>query len=189
MADDCLVTLSLGEHTIAKNHEEILRHLGKYPLIIFSNAYVWSEPTAEALAGGNAWLRVSVDAGTRETFAKIKGVDGFDRVCDNLEKYAKHGTLVLKYIVFPELNDDDANMHGFTKLVDRLNAKANLSRDFVDDVELSDKTLKKIAEIIIYFQNNEKLYGVDCRPNEFVRLQNILKGLGEKRMLKKRGSY
>jgi pyruvate-formate lyase-activating enzyme len=178
MADDCLVTLSLGEHTIAKNHGEILQHLSKYPLIIFSNAYAWSEPTAEALADGNTWLRVSVDAGTRETFAKIKGVDGFDRVCQNLEKYAKCGTLVLKYIIFPKLNDDDVNLFKFVELADKLNAKINLSRDYSDGDDLSNEILKKIAKIIVYFRLKSKFYGIELRTNERRRLQELLESHG-----------
>jgi uncharacterized Fe-S cluster-containing radical SAM superfamily protein len=177
VADDCLITLALGEPTIAKNHGEILQHLGRYPLIVFSNAYVWSEPTAEALADGNTWLRVSVDAGTRETFAKIKGVDGFGRVYKNLENYAKYGTLVLKYIVFPELNDDDANLYGFMELADRLNAKVNLSRDFAGSTDISEEFLKKLAELTVHFQNKKKLYGIAFRPNERRRLQDIIQGM------------
>jgi len=178
MADDCLVTLSLGEHTVAKEHDAVLKRLCKYPLIIYSNAYVWSEPTAEALAGGNTWLRVSVDAGTRATFAKIKGVDGYDRVCENLEHYAKHGTLVLKYILFSGQNDDDADLYGFMELAEKLGAKVNLSQDYGGDCGLSKKTLEKISEIIIHFQDKGKLYGVEFRASEREHLKSLIKKMG-----------
>jgi pyruvate-formate lyase-activating enzyme len=181
MADDCLVVLALGEYTVVRNHGAILKRLERYPLILFSNAYVWSDPTAEALSNGNTWLRVSVDAGTRETFKKIKGVDGWERVCGNLEKYSKLGTLVLKYIIFPGQNDDEANLNGFYELCDRLGAKANLVRDFAEkegDGDFTDETLERAAEFIIHFQSRGKLYGVECRPGERARLQALLKAKG-----------
>jgi hypothetical protein len=178
MADDCLITLSLGEYTVARNHGAVLKRLEKYPLILFSNAYKWSDPTAEALSNGYTWLRVSIDAGTRETFKKIKGVDGWERVCGNLERYSKLGTLVLKYIIFPGQNDDEANLKGFYGLCDRLGAKANLARDFAGDGDFTDETLEKAAEFIIHFQNSRKLYGVECRLGERTRLQALLKAKG-----------
>jgi hypothetical protein len=175
MADDCLVTLSLGEYTVAKNHDVVLKYLERYPLILFSNAYVWSDPTAEILSNGHTWLRVSVDAGTRETFKRIKGVDGWERVCGNLERYSRCGTLVLKYIIFPGQNDDEVNLNGFYELCDRLGAKANLSRDFAGDDDFTDETLERAAEFIVHFQTRGKLYGVECRPGERARLQELLK--------------
>jgi hypothetical protein len=178
VADDCIIILSLGEYTVARNHGAVLKRLEKYPLILFSNAYKWSDPTAEALSNGYTWLRVSVDAGTRETFKKIKGVDGWERVCENLERYSKLGTLVLKYIIFPGQNDDEANLKGFYELCDRLGAKADLSRDFAGDGDFIDETLERIAEFIIHFQNSGKLHGVECRPGERARLQVLLNEKG-----------
>jgi pyruvate-formate lyase-activating enzyme len=179
LANDCLIALSLGEYTVARNHGAVLKRLKKYPLILFSNAYKWSDPTAEALSDGRAWLRVSVDAGTREAFKKVKGVDGWEKVCGNLEKYSKLGTLILKYIIFPGQNDDQANFNGFYELCDRLGAKAELSRDFaIEESELGDETLEKMAEFIIHFQTCGKLYGVECRVGERARLRTLMEEKG-----------
>jgi pyruvate-formate lyase-activating enzyme len=175
---DCLVTLGIGEYTIARNHGAVLKRLEKYPLMLFTNAYKWSDPSAEALTRGNTWLRVSVDSGTRETFAKVKGVDGWDKVCGNLERYAKLGTIILKYIIFPGQNDDDANFKGFYELADRLGAKTELSRDYFGDGDLPEETLEKMAEFIIHFQNSGKLYGVDCLPDARARLRALLQSKG-----------
>jgi hypothetical protein len=184
VAEDCLIMLSLGEYSVVKKHGAILKHLSKYPLILFGNAYKWSDPTAEALENGNTWLRVSVDAGNRETFARIKGVDGWDKVCGNLERYAKLGTIVLKYIIFPGQNDDDANFKGFYELADRLGVKVNLSRDFSYDGDLSGEILEKAAEFIIHFQNSGKLWSVELRPGERERLQTLLQSKGVLKLTK-----
>lgn len=56
-------------------------------VIFNSNAITLTERRAETLiAAGLDELRVSLDATTSETYARIRGVDAFDKVVDNLER-------------------------------------------------------------------------------------------------------
>jgi pyruvate-formate lyase-activating enzyme len=176
LADDCYIILVMGEYSIVKNHDMILRRLSKYPLLLSSNAYLWSEPTARALGSGTTWLRVSVEAGTRETFQRIKGVDGFAQVCANLKKYADIGNVILKYIIFPGINDNEIDLNGFFELCDKLGARANLSRDYAYMDDFSDETLEIAVKFILHFQKTGKLYGmVEVHPSERIRIQSVLK--------------
>jgi MoaA/NifB/PqqE/SkfB family radical SAM enzyme len=48
------------------------------------------------------YLRISVDAATKETYAKVKGVDRWDTLNKNLKEFKKQGELGLAYLVTHE---------------------------------------------------------------------------------------
>jgi len=50
------------------------------------------------------WVGVSIDAGTKETFAKIKGVSesAFTKVLDNISKVSNTVDITYKYLVHPD---------------------------------------------------------------------------------------
>ena len=60
-----------------------------------------------------SFLNVSVDAGTRETYREVKGLDAYDRVLSHIRRYAQEGAVIeIKYILMPE-NCDRENIDGF----------------------------------------------------------------------------
>ncbi|GHV53401.1 hypothetical protein FACS1894216_11320 [Synergistales bacterium] len=84
-----------------------------------SNCSVYYEELAEACRDGKAYIITSVDSGTRETFKKIKGVDSFGKVRDNIKRYndfAGYSTVQMKYIFLPGVNDNKADIEGFIEL-------------------------------------------------------------------------
>jgi hypothetical protein len=92
---------------------------------------------------------VSLDAGTRETFAKIKGLDLFDKVCDNLVRYSSKGPVRLKYIILPGLNDNEADIDGFVALCVRLKATAvDVTRELSDMAQFGGHTIGMIARML-----------------------------------------
>ena len=73
-------------------------------------------------------VNVSLDSGTKETYAKVKGVDCFDKVVANLRKYKSAGVKIeLKYILIENLNDAEAD---FDKFVD-------IARELADQIILT----------------------------------------------------
>jgi wyosine [tRNA(Phe)-imidazoG37] synthetase (radical SAM superfamily) len=69
-------------------------------------------------------VNCSLDAGTRETYKIIKGVDCFEKTCKNLEIYRDLGVpLLLKYIILDGVNDNKKDIDGFIDLAVRLNSK------------------------------------------------------------------
>jgi hypothetical protein len=64
-------------------------------------------------------LEVSLDAGTRETYATYKGKDVWDQVTANIIRYREYGQVDLKYICdFP--NVGDADIEGFVEFALRV---------------------------------------------------------------------
>ncbi|HTY76230.1 MAG TPA: radical SAM protein [Candidatus Bathyarchaeia archaeon] len=82
----------IGEPLLNRDLPRMIGHLkARGATVLFnSNAITLSPKTARALLeAGLDELRVSVDASTRETYARIRGVDAFDRVVENLERLAE----------------------------------------------------------------------------------------------------
>jgi len=65
-----------------------------------TNGLEYDDEIKQRMLNGTGILNVSIDAGTRETFYLVQGIDAFERVVDNLRKYStdKKGNLYLKYI-------------------------------------------------------------------------------------------
>lgn len=174
--EDTVVDVANGEFSISKAGNEFVQLASDYPMTILSNAYVFSPEAAEALSKSGIIL-CSVDAGTAESFKRIKGVDGFDRVSDNLRQYAKYGPVCLKYILLEDMNDTEEDLNGFFKLADEVATRVTLTRDYMDgNTRFSDKTLRMAARFIKHFRNAGKLSmnTTFVRSGEVERLNKFL---------------
>ena len=132
MMDPCgKIVLGGGEITVnpykkdlyeeAKN---IAREFPEMQFQIYSNCFIYDQEIADLLLRGkNSFLQCDLDAGTPETYIKVKGFNKFDMVCGNLKKYAQYGKVNLKYIVLPDWNDTQADYEGTVKLLKELGSK------------------------------------------------------------------
>lgn len=126
------VSYACGELTVSPFRNEIIElwKRKKWKGRVLTNAAVYCEGLAELLSEGLVSLNCSIDAGTAETFARIKRVNCFDRVIGNIKKYSETGgSVILKYILLEGVNDNEADIEGFIKLTHSINANAIFSRD------------------------------------------------------------
>jgi pyruvate-formate lyase-activating enzyme len=127
-----LITVTGGEITVNPFRDKFFEKISKYYCVFFSNAELYSETIAESLSRGRCSLTISVDAGTRQTFAAVRGRDCFSKVRENILKYANYSNgenLQLKYIIIPGSNDTSEEAVGFAQLAIEANAMVILSRD------------------------------------------------------------
>lgn len=175
--ENTVIKMSNGEFSINEEGNHLAELSGKYPLMVFTNAYIFSPQAAKAIENSGMIL-CSVDAGTRETFHTVKGVDGFDCVSKNLKEYAKHGPVALKYILLDGENDTETDLEGFFNLADEVAVRVDLTRDFMDSTtRFSDHTLEFAARFIKHFRNNGKLnmsMSAFVRSGEGERLNKFL---------------
>jgi adenine C2-methylase RlmN of 23S rRNA A2503 and tRNA A37 len=108
-------------------------------------------------------INLSIDAGTPETWAKVKGVDNFDEVVRNLYKYAKACNrpeqITLKYIIIPGINDDLDDFLGVLKIMKDLQINAiAISRDvktiYDNTTDPENKLISAAAFFIILLNRN-----------------------------------
>ena len=121
----CIYIIGGGEPTVFPQGElEYLAYIGlltKANIVILTNAIIYNESIAKIISIADSELKVSVDAGTKETFEKVKRVKEFDTVWKNLAKYVKAtknnpiGRVQIKYIIIPGVNDSLKELKAFTK--------------------------------------------------------------------------
>ena len=142
-----------GESTL---HHDRLRTYELFNSIesvqVFTNASIYDEVLSRYIENDRCVLLVSVDAGTRETYHKVKGSDLYDKVQENLRKYSalRPGIVQLKYIFLPGINDNDADVDGFIELCHQINPGiVFLSFDYnYPGKSLPDSTFRAVKRMI-----------------------------------------
>ena len=138
-AENVFLIYAAAEIGVAKkygSHVFEIWNRNKWRGRISSNASVFLPGIDALLKQKLIKLITSLDSGTPETFAKIKGVDMFEKVIENLEKYAATGGAIgIKYIVLEGVNDNESEIDSFTNIAAGLskinnNTEVWLSRDY-----------------------------------------------------------
>ncbi|MBR6163588.1 radical SAM protein [bacterium] len=173
-----------GEPTILEEFEELTELLlkNKFTNIrINSSGIKFSPIIAKGIASRQITVVVSMDSATRETYKKIKQIDAFDKVCENLIKYSQAqtqtGFVVNKYIIIPEINDTKEEI---MKWVDF--NKENKIESLVIDVENSrferfrEEKNSSVLELCEFAQNYAKEKGI-IRFEAADRLRHLIKSL------------
>jgi len=152
LALDAHVYWGGGEVTVYPAFEPVARMLLEHQIyqVVNTNAVVFSECIEAGVKANLMEVVVSVDAGTPETFLRIKGRDFFCRVWENISRYARAGTITAKYIICND-NVSPADADGFINLC---SANKVASIALVPEQELlihdgfSDETLRLTAHMI-----------------------------------------
>jgi wyosine [tRNA(Phe)-imidazoG37] synthetase (radical SAM superfamily) len=152
-----MVELCNGEITIHPQKKAFYEAVKGYRVMFLTNGLIYDEFIQSKLEDGSGILNLSIDCGTRETFKKVKGIDGFDRVVRNLKQYARNrkGVLNLKFIVLPGVNDNFEDIDGFIKLCLELDAtNAHISHNLC--LSYKDYDTERTASAVCYMLNKLK---------------------------------
>jgi len=164
-----IIELCNGEITIHPHKKEIYNALKSTNIMFLTNGLVYDEGIERRMKDGTAILNMSIDCGNEETFKKIKGISGFEKVVGNLKKYSddKKGKLFLKYIFIPNINDNDNDVDGFVSLcemldVDMAHISCNLCQTFEEYNTPSMKnSLKRMIKTLEEKGVNYEIYSDD----------------------------
>lgn len=115
ISPNCLFDWGGGEPTMNRYFNEVFLFLNdhRYKQRINTNAHCFFD-----LSSINANLklhsiRTSIDAGTRDTYLKMKGVDMHEEVWNNLHKYRMTGNEVIVKYVLCNYNSDKSDIDSF----------------------------------------------------------------------------
>lgn len=151
VSDTAEILWTGGEPTLLPNFEKILKIFSyvKRPQQILTNAVQYSTVIEKLLYNNKASILVSIDAGTRETYKKIKQRDLFDKVINNIRTYATRNSSAvhLKYIITPGYNDNDNDVDNFFQLC-RKNDIKNISIAFDFNQPCSDKDFEFLKKVL-----------------------------------------
>lgn len=163
------ITFGGGEPTILEGFEDLINFLlskNFNNIRINSSGIKYSKSIEKGLKAGTISLVVSPDSGTKETYQKIKQVNCFNKVWDNIKKYAKMqkepSLLKVKYIIIPGINDNKEEIDKWFDLVLKYGVKAvSLSVEqhwyFKNHPNFPDS----IYEIMNYIKNKAEKLGLD----------------------------
>ena len=146
------IELAAGEISVSPYRDSVInliRETGT-PVQIFTNAALHNQDIADLMQQGLVSLVVSIDAGTKETYKRLKGVDAFEKVKENLGMYASTGGQIeVKYIILDGINDNVTDIDGFAELAAGLRATVVISADStVTNNRLSENTMKMLLRLI-----------------------------------------
>lgn len=110
------VSFAMGEPTILKSFDDVIKLFAKYGnrhFALYTNGIKTSKMVLNVLKMENIDIRIviSLDAGSRDVFKKVKKVDKFKETCKTIKEYAKAASsarpnaLGVKYIIIPNVND------------------------------------------------------------------------------------
>ena len=145
-------SFAAGEPALCKGIDEVLDFVNEINgvIVIASNCSVYSKTFESVLREKRAYLTCSIDAGTRETFRKVKGgVDCFDKVIENISKYVKEAQpktrVKSKYIIY-DSNYQFKEIIEFVKIMYQIGIKL-IVFDFnsMDRHLINEKYLRSMA--------------------------------------------
>lgn len=169
LAPDCYFSWGGGEPSILRDFEDTSIWIREHGWLqyIHTNCLRFSPAIVSLLQDGRGGINISLDSGSAAIYQKVKGIDGFNKVCENLERYAAATTSIknihLKYIIF-EMNNSAAEIKNFFSICTQLgiiNVQYSLNFKEMNKSSPSPKTLLAAA----FFHAMAEQLGLNCIPS------------------------
>lgn len=184
LSDRAVIGFSGGEITIQPRKDEWLEASKNYTVNALTTAIKYDQKLSEAVGTKDGYILISVDAGTRKTYKKVKGLDAFDAVWDNINQYVNSGvTVQLKYIVLPE-NSDDENIDEFINRAAVAGVDlVFISFDFFAKYQLTDEMTNQIVKMRMNAEkmglNSQWAFGTEQYPDKINKLNELYNRMKE----------
>ncbi|MDD3341932.1 MAG: radical SAM protein [Bacilli bacterium] len=162
------VNISGGEPTCLKEFGDLMKFfLEKTNIFIMLNtsAIDYSKYIKKAIEEGRSTATISLDSGTRETYKKVKNVDKFNKVIENIKKYKKGlpadkiHHIGMKYIFIPGYNDNKEELLSWLKLIEDMglkNIQIELEHHWYEKNKYLPDNVKELIEIVIEFVHRNR---------------------------------
>lgn len=164
------ITFQGGEPTILEEFDDLINLFldQKAKIRVHSSGILYSKAIERGLKDGLLTVVISPDAGDKETYKKVKRVDSFEKVCENIQKYSdvlgsdnKH-LLQVKYIIIPGYNDSIKNVDNWFKIVKQAKIK-NIIFDIEFIYQKNNPVMSKHMYMLIdYIKYSAKKSGLNC---------------------------
>lgn len=110
---DGTIFITGGEVTELREFDKIIDFFeknGERRYFVQSSGIKYSKSIEKILSRGKADVNISPDSGSKDTYKKIKRVNAYNKVVDNLKKYnakmVAGSILSSKYLIIPNINDN-----------------------------------------------------------------------------------
>jgi MoaA/NifB/PqqE/SkfB family radical SAM enzyme len=152
--ESMILGYAAAEITLSPYCDEILDFIGehKWRTTLSTNGSIYNEKIARLIKDGTAEVIISIDAGTRETFKRVRGVDLFDKVIANCKRYVRESgkRIMLQYIVADGINDSETDLRNFVDIVFDVDADFFVTADVTELLtrEMSDNKIAAYLYLI-----------------------------------------
>ncbi|MDR0271730.1 MAG: glycosyltransferase family 2 protein [Clostridiales bacterium] len=175
--------VSVGEITIHPYKEKILNLVKSEKVTFFTNCFKFDEDIGQNLRNNSSsGIMLSIDCGTPNTWHKIKGVNNFTTVINNLEKYLEYcshsGQIIFKYIILPDINTSLEDYNGVINLMKKMDiSNLIISRDarfkYNDNDVYMDNLIKSTVTLISILNENNLQYSLlHFSSSEITKIEN-----------------
>lgn len=178
------ITVAGGEPCIAPEFDDLIKLFIDYKLEnirVLTNATKFSSVVYDGIKDGRVNIVVSVDSGSRDTFIKIKRYDFYDKVWENIQKYAgiqpKSDSVKTKFILVPGMNDTKEEIDSWIK-----KSMDSGVKHLAFDIEMmwynsnKDNLPKDLLNLAEYSFDLIKKYGLDVELiDRGILVSNIIK--------------
>ncbi len=182
LSHNASIFMSGGEITISPEFEELLTVLQSHitgKIEILSSGIKYCDSIKQAFINNKLILMISLDSSTKETYKKLKQVDCFDKVINNIKEYTSatdnaKENITLKYIIIDGVNDNKDELLGFVHLVKDLGIK-NIRLDFDYEKYKYERNIKipdLYYELYDVFNEEAKKSGLNIQT--YTQIQSIL---------------
>jgi len=184
ISPNALWQISTGEITIHPYKERILDLVQNERTTFFTNCIIFDERIGLNLKNNSkSAIDLSIDSGTKETWNKVKNINKFDQVIDNIYKYRSYASsgkqIKLKYIILPSIND---NMDDFILLVKYMEelgiSHLFISRDvnkmYNSNINEKEKLLRSAAKLVSLCRKRDLQYTLSTYTPAEIKLINNL---------------
>lgn len=185
ISPDCKVRFIGGDVAMLEEFDDLIDfflNIGVKDFYIPTSGIKYLPKIEELLSKGVARVIISLDCGDKATYKKIKQVDCFDKVVQNMQKYvdfANSGGSVFeaKYIIIPNVNNTFEQINKWLDLCISMGVK-NVGVDFETNylVQNPCEIPKNSVELAEFVENTAKENGMTfCK---FTYLSQLIHGLG-----------
>jgi sulfatase maturation enzyme AslB (radical SAM superfamily) len=172
LSPETMIMWGGGEPTQNKEFETLFEYLSEYGVRsqIYSSGVILSKNLLGAIKKKQATVMISLDAGSKEMFHKIKGRDVFERVVQNVKEYAKadgYGA-ILKMII---RDDNKHEVKLFVELADECGVKIICydflaGQDHISEEIIDAAALMKYEAVKRGIEVNVGKIGVGYNPSD-----------------------
>lgn len=165
-----------GEPTMLEEFEDLINYLleNNFDNISIPTSGIKYSPVIEkGVSQGKVHVQNSIDSGCRETFAMIKGIDAYNKVIENMSRYAKSKfaacNVLSKYIICPGYNDNKREIDKWLTTSQEIGiGTVVISVENIWLRDHRDKDNEKVIELVEYILDKGKNMFEICRGENHV---------------------
>ena len=177
-----MLSYDLSTVTDLDKYLELFKNNGVHAVHISTDKLAFNQTIANMLPEEKASINISLDAGTEETYKKLKNNDNFAINIENLKKYNEYKkendyALCIHYVLYKDINDNKKEIDSFLNLMKETgvtNIGIRINGDHMKNI-LSNRegNLANYKTLITYFyeeanKNNFHIDNDSCIEQNFV---------------------